>query len=161
MDSMNIAKHIEEKHPTPSLHLDSPYLDEVMNRIVGLQGVGTGVRGVFLPLVPERLLNEKSVPYWMETRTNLYGPFSSLIREDQKGGKVWEDSAHNAQDVTRMLKENTAGPFFMGDTVSYADFYWAGYLLFWKRIGDDVFQKLLEITADKHDHGRRLSPVLV
>lgn len=151
MDSMQIAKHIEESHPTPSLHLDSPYLAEVMKRIAGLQELGTGLRGVFLPMVPGRLLNEKSVSYWMETRTKDYGSLEKLA-EDSKTSKVWESSAHNAQHVTNMLKENNTGPFFMGDTVSYADFCWAGYLLFWKRIGEDVFEKLMGITGDKQVH---------
>ncbi|KAI0126829.1 hypothetical protein BJ170DRAFT_420582 [Xylariales sp. AK1849] len=148
MDSMEIVKHIEAEHPSPSIHLDSPYILKVRERIAALTEFGTGLRGVYTVLVPERLLNPRSIDYWMETRPKRIGKPLSALTEDEKGGKVWDYAAPNVKAVTEMLKESGEGPFFMGETVSYADFFWVGFLLFFKTIGDDVFEKLISVSDD-------------
>jgi glutathione S-transferase len=146
-DSMKVAQYIESQHPSPSIHLDSSYIPKVIMQLDSLMAFGTGLRGVFLPLMPERLLNPQSVDYWMETRSKRIQKPLSQLTEDERGGKAWEHATKPIQEVTRLLKENE-GPFFMGKTVSYADFIWAGFLLFWQRIGDDVFNKLVSISGD-------------
>ncbi|KAH8682300.1 putative glutathione S-transferase [Xylariales sp. PMI_506] len=151
MESMEIAKYIEQQYPSPSVHLDSAYIPKVRERIAALGEVGTGLRGVFLPIIPERLLNEKSASYWMETRVKYLGKPVHAITEDERGDKAWENATPNVRAVTEMLKENP-GPFFMGETVCYADFFWIGYLIFWKRIGDDVFEKLMSVSGDRSVH---------
>lgn len=147
MDSMAIAKHIEAKHPTPSIHLDSPYVTKVQELLGELMQLGTGLRGVFLPLIPERLLNQVSVDYWMESRAKKLGKPVEALTADERGGKAWEYATKPMQEVTKLLKEND-GPFFTGDTVCYADLIWAGFLLFFQRQGDDLFQKVISISGD-------------
>ncbi|KAK9779697.1 putative Glutathione S-transferase [Seiridium cardinale] len=152
MDSMEIANYIEEKNPSPSVHLDSPYVDKVVQLLKAAMEMGTGVRGVFFPLVPERLLNPPSVDYWMETRPKAIGKPLSELTDDERGGKAWENVAKPIGELTRLLKENPEGPFFEGKTVTYADFCWVGFLLFWQRIGDDVFQKIISASGDAYDN---------
>lgn len=65
----------------------------------------------------------------------------------ERKGTAWEASREGFSKITAMLQE-TEGPFFMGQTVSYADFIYAGVLLFLKGLGDDVFAKLLEVSGD-------------
>jgi glutathione S-transferase len=158
MNSLKIAEYFEEKHPSPSLHLDSPYIDKVVSHLSELMQLGTGLRGAFLGRVPDRLLSDKSIGYWHETRCKALGKPVNELTEDEQGEKAWANSAQNIQAVTSLLKEND-GPFFMGETVSYADFYWAGFLLFWKRVGDDVFKKLLENSGDEQVHLNHLEAV--
>ncbi|KAH6657020.1 putative glutathione S-transferase [Truncatella angustata] len=159
MDSLKIAEYIEEKYPTPSIHLDSPYVKKVVDQISASFQFGKGVRGIFFPLVPERLLNPRSAEFWYETRAKIIGKPLSEITEDERGDKAWEYATEPVKEITRLLRENSEGPFFEGNTVTYADFYWAGYLLFWKRIGDDTFQKLLSISGDGDVHLKLLEAV--
>ncbi|KAI1858503.1 uncharacterized protein JN550_012550 [Neoarthrinium moseri] len=146
-DSIKIAEYIEEHYPSPSIHLDSPYVPKIQKLIATLMELGTGLRGVFLALVPERLLNPESVDYWMETRSKMLQRPLSELTADERGGKAWDHAAKSLHEVTRLLKEND-GPFFAGKTVTYADFYWAGFLLFFQRFGTEVFEKLISCTGD-------------
>ena len=78
--------------------------------------------------------------------------------EEKKSPKAWENAKPLLKEITDLLNE-TEGPFFMGDQVSYADFSWAGYLLFLERLGDGLLEKLMETSGDKRAHERLLQGV--
>lgn len=145
MDSMKIAKYIEEKYPSPSINLGSTYLQKLVEQMAPIMA---SIRTVFLPLMPERLLNPSSVGYWHETRSKVIGKPLSELTEDERGDKAWDAAKKHVQEISRLLRENSDGPFFEGKTVTYADFHWAGFLLFWERIGAAEFEKLLEISGE-------------
>lgn len=63
------------------------------------------------------------------------------------------------EEVTTMLKEDGSGPYFLGKEVSYADFVWAGLLIFMRRIGDDVYENVLKATGDRKVHEELLEGV--
>lgn len=108
--------------------------------------------GVYIPLVPQRLLNEASHPHWYKTREAKFGMPLSKLAETKGGDVAYNGARPYLEQVTAMLKEDTSGPFFLGQEVSYADFVWAGFLIFFQRIGDDVFQKVLETSGDGDAH---------
>lgn len=56
------------------------------------------------------------------------------------------------KQVTALLKENTEGPFFMGNTVSYADFVWVSALFFFKRVDEGVYKEILKRSGDETVH---------
>ena len=128
MDSRKIVERVEKEHPEPSIHLDSPTLaklEEIMPRIMG------PLRPIYFTTVPERLLNEERVPYWQETRSKLAGmPLDQLNRE--KGGQV-------AWNAAKPIK-----------TPSYADFVWAGFLIFMQR--NQVIDDLYNVSGDSQLH---------
>ncbi|KAJ4146500.1 hypothetical protein NW754_001965 [Fusarium falciforme] len=147
MDSRKIVERVEKEHPEPSIHLDSPTLaklEEIMPRIMG------PLRPIYFTTVPERLLNEESVPYWHETRSKLAGmPLDQLNKE--KGGQVaWDAAKPIIAEVEALLKENSEGPFFLGKTPSYADFVWAGFLIFLQR--NQVIDDLYNVSGDSQLH---------
>ncbi|KAI1082070.1 putative glutathione S-transferase [Whalleya microplaca] len=156
MDSWEIAAALEKSHPEPSLHLDSPYepkLKALLPQIV------TPLRPVYIPLVPNRLLNEASIPYWVETREKLAGMPLDRYGVELGGEKAWKAAQPHLETVTAWLKENGDGPYFLGKTVSFTDFVWAGFLIFLRRIGEDVYEKALEVTGDKEVHLKLLEGV--
>ncbi|RYP61802.1 hypothetical protein DL769_007555 [Monosporascus sp. CRB-8-3] len=156
MDSFEIADALEKAFPAPSLHLDSPYVEKLKAVMVDMRGV---LIGVFMPLVPERLLSEASKPYFYETReANIGMPLDRLARE-RGGDEAFKAAEPHLRKVTALLGENADGPFFMGKEVSFADFIWAGFLIFFRRVGDDVFQKLLDATGDRDLHLKLLEGV--
>ncbi|ORY57825.1 uncharacterized protein BCR38DRAFT_448764 [Pseudomassariella vexata] len=155
MDSRKIANHLEAAHPSPPLHLDSPYLTKLEAIIPGLRDA---LKAVFMYLLPKRLLNEASLPYWYETRSKQLSMPVDEYHAEEGGDKAWKRAREILPKVTEMLKENE-GPFFLGKTASYADLVWAGYLLFWQRLGDDVFAELLKATGDAKVHEDLLDAV--
>lgn len=155
-DSRKIVGHIERQVPLPSLHLDSVYLDKV-ERI--FSQYLKAIEPIFIPLVPKRILNAESVDYWYTSRPALVGmPLDQLERE--KGGvQAWNEAEPALCEVTVLLNENE-GPFFLGQTVSYADLVWASILLFNQKLGPDVFQEALERTGDSQAHLDLMKAVL-
>jgi glutathione S-transferase len=154
MDSRKIAEALEKAYPSPGLHLDSPYLiklEGIMPELVGT------IRGVYYPLVPQRLLSEASRPYWYETRVKTIGMPLEQMAKEKGGPAAWKAAEPHFAKVNAMLAEHPEGPFFMGETVSYVDFVWAGFLIFTRRIGE--FEKLLEASGNADMHLKLLEAV--
>jgi glutathione S-transferase len=149
MNSYKIADALEAAFPEPSLHLDSPYLPRVRKAMVN--GF-TQIHGVYIPLVPVKILNPASVPYFVETRSKEEGMSLEQFAKEHGGPKAWEKAEPWMREATALLKEDPTGPFFMGKTVSYADFIWASMLIFLPRLGDDVFEAFLKASGDGEVH---------
>lgn len=156
MDSKVIAQTIDKDHPEPSLHLDSPYLTKLEEILPNLM---PALSGHYVPFIPKRLLNDASQPYWYSTREAKFGMKLDELERSQGGETGWSKAEPLLRQVTDALKENPYGPFFAGKTVSYADFVWAGFLIFWRRIGDDKFSELLKRTGDPAAHEALLKAV--
>ncbi|KAI0465706.1 putative glutathione S-transferase [Xylaria cf. heliscus] len=150
MDSWDIAKAIEKDYPSPSLHLDSPLREKVEGHMASGRAA---LQPIHIPNVVRRLLKECNYAYWHETRSQRVGmPLDQFEREHGGDQKPFEAASPHFQAVTAILKENPEGPFFMGSAISYTDFIWAGLLIFYRRIGDDVFRSVLEATGDGAVH---------
>lgn len=155
-DSRVIAGLVERDHPSPPLHLDAPCL----GRLEALMGdIMAALRGNYIPIIPRRLLNEPSVPFWYRTREEKFGVKLDDLERAEGGEAGWARAEPLLQKVTGWLKEDAGGPFFMGKTPSYADFVWAGFLIFWQRIGEDRFGPLLVRTGDPAAHEALLAAV--
>lgn len=149
MDSDVIARVVEKDHPSPPLHLDSPYLEK-LSHILAPQ-IMPALRGNYIPVVPNQLLNEASLEYWYRTREEKVGMKLDVLEQTEGGEPGFAKAEPLLRQVTGWLTEND-GPFFMGNTVSYADFVWAGFLIFFRRLGTDKLDRLLEKTGDASLH---------
>lgn len=147
MDSRVIADFIEKKHPEPPVYLDSPYLKKVEDIMPKVQAA---VRGHWMANIPRNVLNEASNVYWIPTREERLG--MTLDELEKTEGQDWEKAKPLLHQVTGWLKENNDGPFFLGKTVSYADFQWGGFLVFIRRSDQNKFQELLQATGDPSVH---------
>lgn len=154
MDSRKIATEIEKRYPTPSVYLDSPELaklEEIMPKL------GPALSGVYVPLVVKRLLNEVAHPHWYKTREAKFGMSLDQLQKEKGGQEAWDNAKPYLDEITALLKKNDSGPYFMGDRVSYADFVWGGFLIFYQRIGADVYQQLMQnIGEDAVLHNKLL-----
>lgn len=149
MDSLKIAEALERAFPTPSLHLDSPYVGRV---VAALSGAQTALRGVYVPLVLERLIGGPSRAYFAETRDALFGMPLAQVAREQGGDAAFAAAAPHLRAASALLAEDPAGPFFAGAAPGYADLVWAAALLFYRTIGDDVLRKLLDASGDPERH---------
>lgn len=75
MDSKSIAVRLSKDHPVPPLHLDSPELAKVEKLIAKIQ---PDLKGIWLPPLPGKLLNEGSAEYMIRTRQERFGKVSPL-----------------------------------------------------------------------------------
>ncbi|KAJ4402337.1 hypothetical protein N0V85_005336 [Neurospora sp. IMI 360204] len=159
MDSKKIALALEERYPSPqyrSLHLDSPVLAKLEPIMDGLLGK---VVGIFVPGVAKKVLGPKSAPYFIRTREEALGMSIDELERTQGGVQVYtEKIAEELREVTALLKESE-GPFFEAGKVTYADFVWAGFLIFMRYADEEGFEKLLEATGDREAHESLLEAV--
>ncbi|ODM23286.1 hypothetical protein SI65_00875 [Aspergillus cristatus] len=148
MDSRKIADYIEQRHPQPSLHLDSSYLakvEDIWSRYM------SAFCPIFIPQVPKRILNDASLEYWYTTRERMFGMPLDRLEKEQGGDRAWGEVEVAIREATALLKEQN-GPFFMGDTPSYADLVWASILLFCQRLGTECFEETLKRSGDGQVH---------
>lgn len=153
MRSEVIAPKIEELHPSPSVHLDSPY----MSKITALVAKMSRLRPVYMHDICTKVLHEDSVDFFYRDRTEKAGmPLEKVLEAEGGAESAFNDVAPTMKEVTALLKENTEGPYFEGNTVGYADFVWVTFLLFFKRIEQKYLDELLKRAGDADVHKKLL-----
>lgn len=140
MDSLPIAHALEELQPTPSLHLDSPYATKVQEIITKYNVI---LAPAWLPRVPTTLLPPRSAEYFERTRAARFGCPTSDLETPERLAEAWEAFEPAVGELSKLLGENPEGPFFMGETVSYADFIVAGWLRFYERANGETFRRVV------------------
>lgn len=150
MQSRAVAEVINERYPEPAIELKPACNDKLiqtMNKVMG------PIQPIYFNLIPQRILNKASHEYWYATRTSYAGMPLEQFWNEQGGDVAWNASEPHIREITAMLKEKPEGPFFEGKTVTYADFYWTGFLIFLQRMGeDDVLGELLRRSGDEKVH---------
>ncbi|KAI1328937.1 putative glutathione S-transferase [Xylariaceae sp. FL0255] len=150
MESFDIATRIEKEHPEPPLHLDAPIFDRLRPLTMGGQ---SAIRPIVMTQVYKRLLKESNWEYWKKTRfASIDMPIEQYEKEFASDDTPYKNAAPHFSKISELLHEDESGPFFMGKTVCYTDFVWGSVLLFYRRIGEDVFEKVLEATGDRDVH---------
>ncbi|KAL7939379.1 hypothetical protein V8C35DRAFT_286474 [Trichoderma chlorosporum] len=152
MDSRKIAEAIEQRHPSPPTYVGSPIVKRVENLV--LHSIKP-IYPILMCKISQVILTEKSYDYWVGQYTREFGMTLDEYERQFGGEKAWAAAQPALSELTAILKEGQAdGPFFMGKDVSYADFVWAGGLIFVKRTDEGVFQELLNRTGDRAAHER-------
>ncbi|OBT70450.1 hypothetical protein VE03_00255 [Pseudogymnoascus sp. 23342-1-I1] len=145
MHSRAIAAQLEELHPEPSLHLDSPILAQVY--AIQAKHIAP-LYGLWMPLVSTNLLNPRSKEYFDRTREEGEGISlpELLAKTEKREEEAWESAREGLRELGALLEENTKGPYFMGDVVSYADLVVLSWLQFYRCIDKErLFDKAVKI----------------
>lgn len=140
MDSANIVEELEKLYPDPPLRLDAPVMKQLLQY----------TRPALGPLLPEmmpkvcwNLLNQSSKEYFERTRAERFGmPLTEYAKLG--GDPAFENATPALRQIGDLLRAN-GGPFLMGKTPCYADFYVLGVIEFWKRMGGGVFDRATKI----------------
>ncbi|OCL06103.1 hypothetical protein AOQ84DRAFT_390428 [Glonium stellatum] len=139
MDSAKIAVELEKRYPSPSVYLDSPIVSQAQQVVTNIQKALTPN---LIPKAPGNLLNERSKEYFERTREVRFGMPLSQMEKDKGGETPWAAAKQPIQELADLLKEQ-GGPFFLGKTVSYADFILVAFLHFLKRVDQAVFDRFV------------------
>lgn len=140
MDSWPIALELEKRYPSPSLHLDDPVTVKVRDQI---SKILAPIFVQFLPAV-HALVPERSQEYFERTRRQMLGKSLSEVHQEalQNAEEDWKAVEEQTKEVADLLKKHE-GPFFLGETVSYADFMFVSMLCFVRRLDEQAYQRLL------------------
>ncbi|KAL1607688.1 hypothetical protein SLS60_002623 [Paraconiothyrium brasiliense] len=138
MDSWKIVTELEKQYPTPSLHLDHPIVEKLRSLPVVMPIISH-----LLPKVPKNLLSNVSAEYFYLTREASYGkPLTQMEAEAKE--EAWEEMKPVAKEIGDLLREE-GGPFFLGETVSYADVIFVTFLKFMEVLDEGIFQRYLAL----------------
>lgn len=152
MDSYKIAETIEQEHPEPPASLNTSVQLRFREILISFMGQLTPI---YVPGVPQRILSSDSFDFFITSRQEDVGmPLDEY--EKQHGPGAFERAEPFAREITALLNETSSGPYFLGDTISYTDFMWAGILLFFECLGHDMYQEVLKRSGDAEAHTKFL-----
>ncbi|KAK7179214.1 uncharacterized protein CC84DRAFT_1191760 [Paraphaeosphaeria sporulosa] len=140
MDSWPIAQELERRYPSPSLHLNEPVTVKVRDQI---SKILSPIILQLLPRVPDQL-PERSREYYNRTREEMFGrPLAELHKEALENAEDgWKQLQEPVKEIADLLRKHD-GPFFLGETVSYADFILVSMFHFVERFDEQAYQRLM------------------
>nr|OQO16803.1 hypothetical protein B0A51_15822 [Rachicladosporium sp. CCFEE 5018] len=132
MGSSAIVERLEAMHPTPEVHLDSPYLPRVSELF---SSIYAATDAIIIHGVPDLILNDASKPYFLEDRKKTLGRSCEAYMQARGREHMLEAVQPHIRELGKVLRENGEGPFVLGGSVSYADVMIVGWMKFWERLG--------------------------
>ncbi|CAO2650788.1 Nn.00g020800.m01.CDS01 [Neocucurbitaria sp. VM-36] len=142
MDSWLIAQELEKRYPSPSLHFHNPIAVQAQGHVDKLK------EALILHLIPKvpSLLNKPSADYYYETREKSFGAPLQEVERKSATEECWENAKGPAKEAGDLLRQN-GGPFFSGESVSYADFIFVSFLHCMRRVSSDLFERTLALDS--------------
>lgn len=106
-------------------------------------------RTLIIPRIAD-ILDDRGKDYFVRTRSESYGkPLADVYPSAENVEKVWKSTSARLMDLVRLLKpipgQISTGPFFMGDTPSYADFIVVSFLAWFERGNEEIFHKMIKL----------------
>ena len=136
-ESFHIAEYLEETYPTPSIFPHGT--KSLQHAFQSSFGEKLGfVRYFMLPHVLPKLGTQRSEEYFRRAKELSLGRPLKILEGAEKA-EEWaklRDVMSNIDEC--MAKTDAKGPFVMGDTASWADFFLSAFLMYIKTIlGED------------------------
>lgn len=147
MDSSTIASFLESTYPQPHVPLTSPLGTEIEAYLRGKLG-----RPYFKSIVPRELLilSPRSQEYFRSTREPVVGCRLEEMINPEKEDEDWQEVQGELQQVSDLMRANSAkGPFILGATPSYTDFFIAGTMQSARTIDEGVFNRMYRVEGFK------------
>ncbi|KAL2814961.1 hypothetical protein BJX63DRAFT_431066 [Aspergillus granulosus] len=151
MDSLPIARHLEELYPTPTI-FPSGHASYALAVAVEKLMRDSLVAGYSLIIPPIRdILDPRGQEYYARTRATkafLGKPIEEARPTDE--GEIQalvEKMKKEIRPLVVMLKGKTGktGPFFEGEKVGYADLIYISYMVWYKRADEKIWEELTQL----------------
>lgn len=101
-----------------------------------------------MPRIPRAILRPESVEYFQAARAARFGMPLDVLEAERGGAKAWEAARPGLDALEELAKgeefKDDSGPFVLGSEVCYADFVIVAVLEGFKRIEDDLFERIVE-----------------
>ena len=98
------------------------------------------MRPFIIPLVLPKLGTQRSEEYYRRARELTFGQkLEEMVPVGAERAAQWAKFRDGMSKIDECLgKTDSKGPFVMGDTISWADFFLSGYLMYFKIVwGED------------------------
>ena len=147
MDSAAIASKLESIQPNPSLHLDNGLpakLGPILGKIAG------PLLPVFMPRIGRDMIVEECHDWFQDARAKRFGMPLGELERTRGGEQAWEAIRPGLAELVGFVKEQKQdkGPYILGSQVCYADFLIASTIEALRRIGEDLYEKMVKLSGD-------------
>ena len=155
-DSFLIAEYLDETYPnTPSVF---PHGTKSLQHAFQFSfGQTFGfIRLLIFPDVLAKLGTQRSEEYFRRTKgISLGRPIEALVGAEK--AENWAKFRDAMSQIDESLaKTDSKGPFVMGDTVSWADFFTSGYLMYFKNIWGEDSEEWKDIASWNEGRWKKL-----
>ena len=91
------------------------------------------------------MIRESSVDYFQSIRAQAFDMSLDQMEKERGGGAAWEAAGPGLDALSALLEEHKVddGPYVLGSQVSYADFMVVAVLEGFRRIGQDLFDRIV------------------
>jgi glutathione S-transferase len=99
-----------------------------------------------MPRIPRTMLRPSSIDYFHAARSARFGMTLDELEARRGGEKAWEAAKPGLNALEALMGEHKVdeGPFVLGSRVSYADFVIVAVLEGFRRLGQDLFDRVVE-----------------
>lgn len=142
INSALIAPEIEKRYPEPSLHLDNG-LGEQATALLGQ--LAFPLLGVLYPRIFHVILIDSVVPWWRAKREATFGCTIEEFEVAKGGkppGKLLSRALLQCKSSSKITSK-TRGLSFLVSQVCYAEFIIAGMVEALRRIGQDLYDRVI------------------
>ena len=139
MDSWPIAQFLESTYPEPSLTLTSTLGTEIETQARAV--AGPTYRASVMPR-EIKILHPRSQEYFRRNvEASLGHPLEDLLQGDREE-KAWKAIDEGMRKLSGLMRTNKDdGPFVLGKTPSYTDFFVAGSLQCGRTVDEGVWER--------------------
>jgi len=103
---------------------------------------------VFMPRIPRTVLRPESVEWFEAARAARFGMELDVLERVKGGEGAWEKAGPGLDALEELVRGRAdgsgGGRFVLGSEVSYADFVVVAVLEGFRRIGRDLFERIVE-----------------
>lgn len=98
-----------------------------------------------MPRIPRTVLRESSTAWFQAARAARFGMSLDEFEVKRGGKQAWEAATPGLDALEVLMGDHKVdqGPFVLGSQVSYADFVVVAVLEGFRRIGQDLFDKVV------------------
>lgn len=159
MDSAAIATRLESLCPDPTLRLENG-LHEKIGPIIG-KSLGPLIP-VFMPRIGRDKIVESSEGWFQEARKQRFGMSLDELEQAKGGEQAWAAAQPGFEELKQFLTDHKQdeGPFVLGSRLSYVDFVLVSTMEAFRRIGNDLFERLVSHDERLRDLHKACEPWL-
>ncbi|KAK5731432.1 hypothetical protein LTR17_011394 [Elasticomyces elasticus] len=142
MESLAIAQKLESLYPNPSIDLPTIPIEETRAAIGAFAGP---LLPVFMPRICRSIIREDSVVWFRENWQRNFGMMLEDFEASTGGELAWQAAEAKVGLLKRLLADHKLdeGASVLGSTPTYADFMLVGMLEGLRRIGQDIFERVM------------------
>ncbi|KAJ0426105.1 hypothetical protein BJY00DRAFT_125188 [Aspergillus carlsbadensis] len=151
MDSLPIARHLEELYPTPTIFPSghaSYALAVAVERL--MRDIAMGGYTLLIPAIRD-ILDPRGQEYYTRTRATkaFFGKPLEEVKPTSEGEvrALVEKMKKNIRPLVVMLKGKSGktGPFFEGEKPGYADLIYVAFMIWYRCADEKIWEELIEV----------------